>query len=58
MVGRVVQALLAQPLEVVPFPQQDRLGVQRVDLLKVAGFPRIAKPEQDRPQPGVVLDRL
>jgi hypothetical protein len=41
----VVQALLAQPRQVAPFPQQDRLGVQRVDLAEVAGFPRIVRPE-------------
>jgi hypothetical protein len=49
MLPRIEQALLAVPLQVMPFAQQDRLGVQRVDLARAAGFPRAAGPEQDGP---------
>jgi hypothetical protein len=50
MVLRIEQALLAEPRQGVPFPQQDRLGVEGVDRACVARLQLvIGTAHQQRP---------
>jgi hypothetical protein len=50
MVLRIEQALLAEPRQGVPFPQQDRLGVEGVDRACVARLQLvIGAAQQQRP---------